>query len=394
MLDTDTGLYYYHARYYDPEIARFVQADTVLPTTTSQGLNRYTYCINNPLIYTDPSGNDFGLSALLISVAVGAMIGSAIGAGSAAIMGGNIGQGAMYGAISGAIGGCFGYIGYQFGGPIGAGVAGAASGALSSLITGGDIGQGAIIGGIAGLTSGVIRDNYGSADPNSSDPNVVQAQRLQETSGDPNVGCTGNKASVIDPNSVTQNAGSSGVSSRTIKKVLGIYDAKPKTGLFLADSKDFKSAAKATCDEVIGITDGAHKGVKEIQSWLQANPQDYPTDVVVFAHGGPMYVEMAGRGTNQYFWKNAFKNFPSDTKIHLVCCDVAKGSRGMRTILKIANWSGRQVFAYDGKINYSTWIKWTSTQNWKAYGHAYTATPGSHSPLGLLSHPSIPYDKK
>src|SRR3989344_3019710 len=51
--DTDlTGLYYYNARYYNPQIAKFTQAD-------SQGdtLNKYTYVGNNPIIYTDPSGN-------------------------------------------------------------------------------------------------------------------------------------------------------------------------------------------------------------------------------------------------------------------------------------------------------------------------------------------------
>src|SRR3990170_4200938 len=47
-----TGLYYYNARYYNPQIAKFTQAD-------SQGdtLNKYTYVGNNPIIFTDPSGN-------------------------------------------------------------------------------------------------------------------------------------------------------------------------------------------------------------------------------------------------------------------------------------------------------------------------------------------------
>lgn len=51
--DYDTGLFYYNARYYDPDLCRFIQADTVL-----DGLNRYTYCHNNPVRYTDPTGND------------------------------------------------------------------------------------------------------------------------------------------------------------------------------------------------------------------------------------------------------------------------------------------------------------------------------------------------
>ncbi|MBN2020265.1 MAG: RHS repeat-associated core domain-containing protein, partial [Sedimentisphaerales bacterium] len=59
-MDEDTGLYFYGSRYYDPELARFVQADTVVPSaTTSQALNRYSYVINNPLRLTDPTGHGF-----------------------------------------------------------------------------------------------------------------------------------------------------------------------------------------------------------------------------------------------------------------------------------------------------------------------------------------------
>jgi RHS repeat-associated protein len=46
------GLYYYNARYYDPDLGRFIQADSKL-----DGLNRYAYCHNNPIRYTDPTGD-------------------------------------------------------------------------------------------------------------------------------------------------------------------------------------------------------------------------------------------------------------------------------------------------------------------------------------------------
>ncbi len=55
--DEAIGLYYYQSRYYDPAIARFIQPDTILPSFGSQGINRYSYCYNNPLKYTDPSGH-------------------------------------------------------------------------------------------------------------------------------------------------------------------------------------------------------------------------------------------------------------------------------------------------------------------------------------------------
>ncbi|MDD4860352.1 MAG: RHS repeat-associated core domain-containing protein, partial [Dehalococcoidales bacterium] len=54
-----TGLYYYGARYYDPEIGRFISADTLVQMPFNpQSLNRYSYCLNNPLKYVDPSGLD------------------------------------------------------------------------------------------------------------------------------------------------------------------------------------------------------------------------------------------------------------------------------------------------------------------------------------------------
>ena len=54
--DTDTGLYYYRARYYNPYIGRFLQTD---PVGYGDGMNMYRYCANNPAKLTDPSGMSF-----------------------------------------------------------------------------------------------------------------------------------------------------------------------------------------------------------------------------------------------------------------------------------------------------------------------------------------------
>jgi RHS repeat-associated protein len=53
--DCETGLYYYRARYYNPYIGPFLQTD---PVGYSAGMNLYTYCGNNPLVLTDPSGRN------------------------------------------------------------------------------------------------------------------------------------------------------------------------------------------------------------------------------------------------------------------------------------------------------------------------------------------------
>jgi RHS repeat-associated protein len=76
-----TGLLYYHARYYDPVLARFVSADSIVPgagaltvapsdataqaawaaggggALNPQELNRYSYVNNNPVRSTDPTGH-------------------------------------------------------------------------------------------------------------------------------------------------------------------------------------------------------------------------------------------------------------------------------------------------------------------------------------------------
>ena len=58
-----------NARLYDPVLGRMLSPDNFLGSGT-QGFNRYSYANNNPLKYTDPSGN----FAWLVGAAVGAAI--------------------------------------------------------------------------------------------------------------------------------------------------------------------------------------------------------------------------------------------------------------------------------------------------------------------------------
>lgn len=58
-LDPETDFYYYNARYYDPEVSRFVTADTVIDGEQAVfGWNRYMYVKGNPIQYNDPSGHE------------------------------------------------------------------------------------------------------------------------------------------------------------------------------------------------------------------------------------------------------------------------------------------------------------------------------------------------
>ena len=56
--DDKLGLYDYNARYYDPAIGRFISADTIVPDPTNpQQFNRFSYVLNNPPRFIDPSGH-------------------------------------------------------------------------------------------------------------------------------------------------------------------------------------------------------------------------------------------------------------------------------------------------------------------------------------------------
>src|SRR5580658_10756540 len=77
MRDTESGLDYFNARYYDPRQGRFVSPDPEnagADPTNPQTWNGYAYVANNPLAYLDPSGLGFWSSvgaALLDALASG-----------------------------------------------------------------------------------------------------------------------------------------------------------------------------------------------------------------------------------------------------------------------------------------------------------------------------------
>ena len=56
--DKETGTIYLRARYYDPEIGRFITEDSVWGKDANPlSLNLYTCCGNDPILFTDPTGH-------------------------------------------------------------------------------------------------------------------------------------------------------------------------------------------------------------------------------------------------------------------------------------------------------------------------------------------------
>ena len=71
--DEGTKLYYLNARYYCPELHRFISPDdtSYLDPETPNGLNLYCYCNNDPVNYADPSGHSVIASAVIIGAIIG-----------------------------------------------------------------------------------------------------------------------------------------------------------------------------------------------------------------------------------------------------------------------------------------------------------------------------------
>lgn len=100
------GLVNMNARLYDPAVGRFLSPDPYVQMTDfSQNYNRFSYAMNNPLVYIDKDGE------ILLFIVGGALIGSYIGA---SIKGGSFNptkwqgawwQGALWGGAIGAVSG-------------------------------------------------------------------------------------------------------------------------------------------------------------------------------------------------------------------------------------------------------------------------------------------------
>lgn len=64
QLETDIGIYFYVARFYDSDLGRFIQPDSIIPEPYNPlTLDRYAYARNNSIRYIDPLGHDVGCPA-------------------------------------------------------------------------------------------------------------------------------------------------------------------------------------------------------------------------------------------------------------------------------------------------------------------------------------------
>jgi RHS repeat-associated protein len=107
--ESRNGIQYFGARWYEPELGRFLSVDPVqFREDNIFSFNRYAYANNNPYKYTDPDGR----VPVIVTAVVGAVSGAVAGGLGAAAMGGGdvskvvgAGMGALVGGVVGAVSG-------------------------------------------------------------------------------------------------------------------------------------------------------------------------------------------------------------------------------------------------------------------------------------------------
>ena len=130
-----------NGRMYDPKLGRFLSPDNYVQLPDNpQNLNRYSYCLNNPLKYTDPSGEVFVIDDFLLVVGGAALVGGIVNVASNSEKIKGFGDFVGYfgvGAMAGGVGAALSTVSFGIGGAIGGALTGFVSGAATGLILGG-----------------------------------------------------------------------------------------------------------------------------------------------------------------------------------------------------------------------------------------------------------------
>lgn len=202
------GLINMNGRVYDPLTSSFLSVDNyVQDPSYTQNFNRYAYCMNNPLKYTDPDGE-------WVQLVIGALVGGIVNLATNIKNIKTFGEGLAYfgiGAGAGVVGALTGGAAagaMKLGGFVSGAVSGAAGGASSGMIAGSgnawmqgaNFGQGLLAGAISagfgagtgalfgGLTRGFIdyRKGYGFWDGSKIDEFISGGSALDPVSSNYN----------------------------------------------------------------------------------------------------------------------------------------------------------------------------------------------------------------
>ena len=108
----EIGLYYLQSRYYDPNVARFINGDDPEQAVLSLGIyytNIFSYCSNKPTCNADHSGRAF-FTALIVGFAIGAIVSGIATVISNKKKGKNWYDGLAISMLAGGVGGAISFI--------------------------------------------------------------------------------------------------------------------------------------------------------------------------------------------------------------------------------------------------------------------------------------------
>ena len=131
--DAETGLYYYRARYYDPELGRFISRDPI--GFESGDANLFRYARNSPIRFRDPTGTLTALEYQVIISAAFALTAAVEGqiAGELAVI---CSGGGPFAMVAGGVGGFMvAGGGTAAAAALGGGILGAAGGAIVTRLS-------------------------------------------------------------------------------------------------------------------------------------------------------------------------------------------------------------------------------------------------------------------
>ena len=326
-LDSETGLYYYRARYYDPGLGRFISED---PIGFSAGdTNLYRYVNNSPTNFTDPTGEFANVAA---GAGFGALFGGLYALANDIESGqfgwntfGNVLQGAAKGAAIGAVvASGVGLLAAGATAAFGTSVAGAivntafvaAGTAYGAYNAGGNFGQGkyltgaldlfGVVAGAKNVFSGVTRNipqmywaevlarraNFAAMYP--PNPNPPGSQRPIYQVGDPQL----NSSGTLVP------TGSSALANRTsMGSAMVPYRGGANGGTIIVAADTAGAVVRGTNCFVAGTEIQTLDGTKNIEDihvgdWVLSDDPNTPGDIEykqvlqTFAHDTTQFVDV------------------------------------------------------------------------------------------------------
>ena len=245
--DDESGFYYCKSRYYVVDWCRWLTQDSIdyIDSESIGGINLFTYCNNNPVMYVDRSGH-FAISTFLISVGIGALVGVISTGVSDAIDGGlfdgshdwrdYVGSG-----IAGAIGGLAGGFG------------------LHSLVAG--IGFSALGDTVGGLISGDINswESFGQTLALSVGMSILSAGAS---------GIFGNILGNRQYSSIRNYSKNNNTVNKMLSKMSSSYRGLSKLKIGSNSKDDFLRALANTWDNTLASSIGGGIVTISIGSWF------------------------------------------------------------------------------------------------------------------------------